>query len=182
MNFGQDAASRSKTTGWAFLMMFLGIGIGWGMYRTFSPGERARRIRVSDARDHARKVRDACRQELNPFLDNSPMVTTSVNTPMQCMLKGVCSQCLQWLIDQNSDPESDYYMTVDTSNIGIAGQSQGGGAALAAGDGVLTDGEGFAQIKSVVAMNPFGPSWVDAQSQPKPLLAALAQIRRAHLQ
>ncbi len=79
-------------------------------------------------------------------------------------------QCLQWLIDQNSDPESDYYMTVDTSSIGIAGQSQGAGAALAAGDGVLTDGEGFAQIKSVVAMNPFGPSWVDAQSQPGQIL------------
>jgi len=79
-------------------------------------------------------------------------------------------QCLQWLVDQNSDPESDYYMTVDTSSIGIAGQSQGGGAALAAGDGVLTDGEGFAQIQSVVAMNPFGPSWVDAQNQPGQIL------------
>lgn len=47
----------------------------------------------------ARKVRDACRQELKPFLGKSPMVTASVNTPMQCMLKGVCSQCLQWQVD-----------------------------------------------------------------------------------
>jgi NADPH-dependent glutamate synthase beta subunit-like oxidoreductase/NAD(P)H-flavin reductase len=47
----------------------------------------------------SRKVRDACKQKLKPFLDKSPMVTASVNTPMQCMLKGVCSQCLQWQID-----------------------------------------------------------------------------------
>ena len=65
MNLGQDAVSRSKNTGWAFLMMFLGVGIGWGLYRTFSPGERARRIRVADAKDHAREVRKACRQQIN---------------------------------------------------------------------------------------------------------------------
>jgi hypothetical protein len=79
-------------------------------------------------------------------------------------------QCLQWLVDQNSDPESDYYMTVDTASVGIAGQSQGGGAALSAGDGVLMDGDGFAQIRTVVAMNPYGPSWVESQIQPGQIL------------
>ena len=47
----------------------------------------------------ARTLRDAYKNELQPFLKKSLSVTTSVNTPMQCMLKGVCSQCLQWQID-----------------------------------------------------------------------------------
>ncbi len=74
-------------------------------------------------------------------------------------------QCLQWLIDENHDPASDYYGAVDTSRIGLSGHSQGGGAALSAGDGILSDGAGFAQITTVVAMNPFGPSFVKAQDQ-----------------
>lgn len=74
-------------------------------------------------------------------------------------------QCLQWLIDESHDPDSDYYDAVNTSNIGLSGHSQGGGAALKAGDGVLIDGAGFAQITTVVAMNPYGPSFVKAQNQ-----------------
>jgi hypothetical protein len=74
-------------------------------------------------------------------------------------------QCLQWLIDESHDPASDYYNAVDTSKIGLSGHSQGGGAALKAGDGILSDGVGFAQVTTVVAMNPFGPSFVKAQNQ-----------------
>lgn len=74
-------------------------------------------------------------------------------------------QCLQWLIDASHDPESDYFGAVDTSKIGLSGHSQGGGAALKAGDGVLADGAGIAQITTVVAMNPYGPSYVKAQNQ-----------------
>jgi hypothetical protein len=74
-------------------------------------------------------------------------------------------QCLQWLIDESHDPASDYYAAVDTARIGLSGHSQGGGAALKAGDGILRDGDGFTQVTTVVAMNPFGPSYVKAQSQ-----------------
>ncbi len=74
-------------------------------------------------------------------------------------------QCLQWLIDQSHDPASDYFEALDTSEIGVSGHSQGGGAALKAGDGILIDGTGFAQITTVVAMNPYGPSFEKAQNQ-----------------
>jgi hypothetical protein len=74
-------------------------------------------------------------------------------------------QCLQWLIDESHDPASDYFDVVDTSRIGLSGHSQGGGAALKAGDAILSDGAGFAQVTTVVAMNPFGPSFVKAQNQ-----------------
>jgi len=74
-------------------------------------------------------------------------------------------QCLQWLIDEGNDPASDYYGAVDAARIGVSGQSQGGGAALKAGDGVLRDGDGFTQVSTVVAMNPYGPSYVMAQNQ-----------------
>ena len=75
------------------------------------------------------------------------------------------SQCLQWLVDANRDPGSDYFGAVDTTKIGLSGHSQGGGAALKAGDSVLTDGAGFTQIATVVAMNPYGPSFIKAQNQ-----------------
>jgi len=74
-------------------------------------------------------------------------------------------RCLQWLIDENHDPASDYYAAVDTARIGLSGHSQGGGAALKAGDGILRDGDGFTQVTTVIAMNPFGPSYVKAQNQ-----------------
>ena len=79
-------------------------------------------------------------------------------------------QCLQWLIDESHDPDSDYFGAVNTANIGLSGHSQGGGAALKAGDGVLNDGPGFAQITTVVAMNPYGPSFVMAQNQNNQIL------------
>ena len=47
-----------------------------------------------------RILRDARRNELKPVFPKGPSeVIASINTPMQCMLKGVCSQCLQWQID-----------------------------------------------------------------------------------
>ena len=36
---------------------------------------------------------------LREYLTHSPPVTIAVNGPMQCMLKGICAQCLQWQID-----------------------------------------------------------------------------------
>jgi hypothetical protein len=36
---------------------------------------------------------------LKPFLLKEPLILGSVYSTMQCMLKGVCAQCLQWQID-----------------------------------------------------------------------------------
>jgi NADPH-dependent glutamate synthase beta subunit-like oxidoreductase/NAD(P)H-flavin reductase len=46
-----------------------------------------------------RRVRDAKRDVLAAHFCNTEHAMASVSTPMQCMLKGVCSQCLQWQID-----------------------------------------------------------------------------------
>jgi len=46
-----------------------------------------------------RRLRDARAQALAPYLTKKPHATASISTPMQCMLKGVCSQCLQWQRD-----------------------------------------------------------------------------------
>ena len=49
-----------------------------------------------------RRLRDARGHELGGFLVKNPQTTASIGTPMQCMLKGVCSQCLQWQIDPHT--------------------------------------------------------------------------------
>ncbi|WP_069472936.1 FAD-dependent oxidoreductase [Candidatus Marithrix sp. Canyon 246] len=43
-----------------------------------------------------RKIQDARKGILKQY---SPKFTASIHGPMQCMLKGVCAQCLQWQID-----------------------------------------------------------------------------------
>jgi NADPH-dependent glutamate synthase beta subunit-like oxidoreductase/NADPH-dependent ferric siderophore reductase len=46
-----------------------------------------------------RHMRDARRDKLAPYLVKKPATTGSISTPVQCGLKGVCSQCLQWQVD-----------------------------------------------------------------------------------
>ena len=47
-----------------------------------------------------RTLRDARKKELQALFVKGPKeVIGSIGTPMQCMLKGICSQCLQWQID-----------------------------------------------------------------------------------
>jgi dienelactone hydrolase len=75
-------------------------------------------------------------------------------------------KCLQWLVDQNDKKQSDYEGAVDTSKIGLAGHSQGAGAVVKAGDG---EPNGF-DITTVLAMNPYGPSWVSAGDQDGPVM------------
>ncbi len=75
-------------------------------------------------------------------------------------------QCIQWLADQTLDPNSEYYGVADLSLIGLAGHSQGGGAVIKAGDG---EPNGF-DITTVVAMNPYGPGWVDPGNQDGPMM------------
>ena len=70
-------------------------------------------------------------------------------------------RCLQWIVDQDGDTESEYYGKVNTDRIGLAGHSQGAGAVIKAGDG---EPNGL-DITAVLAMNPYGPSWVSAGDQ-----------------
>jgi predicted esterase len=74
--------------------------------------------------------------------------------------------CLEWILGQNDDSESEYYGVANGSKIGLAGHSQGAGAVVKAGDG---EPNGF-NITTVVAMNPYGPSWVDAANQDGPMM------------
>jgi predicted esterase len=67
--------------------------------------------------------------------------------------------CVQWVIEE-------YGEIVDTDKIGLAGHSQGGGAVIKAGDG---EPNGF-DITTVIAMNPYGPAWVNPEIQDGPVL------------
>lgn len=46
-----------------------------------------------------RQFQEARKTQLKEFLIKEPPVFGSVHSTMQCMLKGVCAQCLQWQID-----------------------------------------------------------------------------------
>lgn len=64
-----------------------------------SPEEIDRIIIVGNQK-MVRTMRDALKNELQVSFPKVGMkVTASISTQMQCMLKGVCSQCLQWQID-----------------------------------------------------------------------------------
>jgi len=45
------------------------------------------------------RLRDVRNSELKDYFVKNPPATGSVYSSMQCMLKGVCSQCLQWQVD-----------------------------------------------------------------------------------
>ena len=53
-----------------------------------------------------RAVKDARRGVLAPHLAKDPVAIGSINSPMQCMMKEVCAQCLQKHIDPVSGAES----------------------------------------------------------------------------
>jgi hypothetical protein len=57
------------------------------------------RLQVVGSNRLVRLIRDARAKQLASYLTKKPATTASINTPMQCCLKGVCSQCLQWQID-----------------------------------------------------------------------------------
>jgi len=64
--------------------------------------EEITRMHVVGSNRLVRLIRDARTQELAPFLKQPITTMASISTPMQCCLKGVCSQCLQW----QRDPET----------------------------------------------------------------------------
>ena len=67
--------------------------------------------------------------------------------------------CVQLVIEK-------YGGIADADSIGLAGHSQGGGAVIKAGDG---EPNGF-DITTVIAMNPYGPAWVNPENQGGPML------------
>ncbi len=71
--------------------------------------------------------------------------------------------CVQWVI---SSDEYVHKESVNGSIIGLAGHSQGGGAVIKAGDG---EPNGLF-ITAVIAMNPYGPAWVNSGNQDGPLM------------
>jgi len=60
------------------------------------------RLQVVGSSRLVRLIRDARAGELALYLAKNQMTTASISTPMQCCLKGVCSQCLQWQIDPHT--------------------------------------------------------------------------------
>ncbi len=51
-------------------------------------------------------VRDARHGVLLPFLDSRHIAIGSINSPMQCMMKEVCAQCLQKHVDPKTGKET----------------------------------------------------------------------------
>lgn len=57
------------------------------------------RIYIIGNSDLLRRLQAARKTSLKKFLIKEPIIMGSVYSTMQCMLKGVCAQCLQWQVD-----------------------------------------------------------------------------------
>jgi len=57
------------------------------------------RTQVVGSNRLVRLIRDGRSGDLALHLTKNQITTASISTPMQCCLKGVCSQCLQWQMD-----------------------------------------------------------------------------------
>ncbi len=66
------------------------------------PFEEIDHIHITADRYLLRGIQEARRGPLSEHFSRAPKATGSVYSSMQCMLKGVCSQCLQWQIDPNT--------------------------------------------------------------------------------
>ena len=51
-------------------------------------------------------VKDARHGSLKPYLKESHCAVGSINSPMQCMMKEICAQCLQRHVDPRTGKES----------------------------------------------------------------------------
>lgn len=61
------------------------------------------------------KLSQICKQELAGILNPNYLGIASLNAPMQCMLKGVCSECLQKRIDPKTG-NSEYFYSCATQD------------------------------------------------------------------
>jgi NADPH-dependent glutamate synthase beta subunit-like oxidoreductase/NAD(P)H-flavin reductase len=57
------------------------------------------RLMVMGSTGLLKGFQQALARELRPYFRADLQATATVGSPMQCMLKGVCAQCLQWQID-----------------------------------------------------------------------------------
>ena len=81
---------------------------------------------------------------------NSPKVST-------------LTACLTWMVNQNTVSGSIFNGKLNTSKIGLAGHSQGGGVAIMTGNAAFN-------IVGVVAFNPYQANWRKAENQKGPVL------------
>src|SRR5262249_18618895 len=51
-------------------------------------------------------VKDALANQLRPYVPNQPKAIGSINSPMQCMMKEICAQCMQRHVDPETKKES----------------------------------------------------------------------------
>jgi hypothetical protein len=65
--------------------------------------------------------------------------------------------CAQWVYENDGEHG---IASIDPARIGLVGHSQGGGTVIKAGDGNKD-----IEIEAVLAMNPYGPSWVRPENQ-----------------
>jgi NADPH-dependent glutamate synthase beta subunit-like oxidoreductase/NAD(P)H-flavin reductase len=72
-------------------------------------------------------VKNALANELRPCLPNQPTAIGSINSPMQCMMKEICAQCMQRHVDPETKKETFVFScfnqdqvleTVDFANLG----------------------------------------------------------------
>ena len=63
------------------------------------PLQEVDKLHLTGTAELVRRFNEARRGALAPYLSKQPETTGSVYSTMQCMLKGVCSQCLQWQVD-----------------------------------------------------------------------------------
>jgi NADPH-dependent glutamate synthase beta subunit-like oxidoreductase/NAD(P)H-flavin reductase len=63
------------------------------------PFAEVNRVLIIGSNHLVRKIQDARRGTLRDYFGKTTQFVASVYVPMQCMLKGVCGQCLQWQIN-----------------------------------------------------------------------------------
>jgi len=63
------------------------------------PLQEVTRVLIIGTHRLVRLIQDARHGVLRQYFSKSPNFTASIHGPMQCMLKGICAQCLQWQID-----------------------------------------------------------------------------------
>ncbi|QKX02085.1 ferredoxin reductase domain-containing protein [Wolbachia endosymbiont of Dirofilaria (Dirofilaria) immitis] len=54
-------------------------------------------------------INEARKTILKPYLKSSHVAISSINSPMQCMMKGICAQCVQRHINLETEEESFVY-------------------------------------------------------------------------
>ena len=70
------------------------------------PLQNVDRVLVIGTQKLLKVFQEARRTFLNEYFVKDPKVIASVYGPMQCMLKGVCAQCLTWQIDPTTGKRS----------------------------------------------------------------------------